>query len=189
MKDALLEAERAKYERVWAFREYRRHSPGAGLCERAYSAMGMRPGELLADFGSGTARATAWFQGRGLDATAIDFVPSARETDVPFVEACLWAMPDDLGPFDWGYCCDVMEHIPESHVGAVLEGISARVDRACFFQIALFHDGMGRLVGKPLHLTVRPASWWQRIVQDHFAEVEVLPSDGRHFVAVCWNRR
>ena len=59
----------------------------------------------------------------------------------------------------YGFCADVMEHIP----GAEVEPVLVNVLKACrhvFFQIALEDDICGKLVGHSLHLTVKPYAWW-----------------------------
>jgi hypothetical protein len=61
---------------------------------------------------------------------------------------------------DVGFCTDVMEHIEPAHVDAVIRNIMACVPKA-FFQISLIDDVMGKLIGKPLHLSIHPMSWWR----------------------------
>ena len=59
---------------------------------------------------------------------------------LPFVRACLWDLPPDLGRTDYGYCADVMGrfHCRLSISGGVAEHHGTR--QACYFQIALFDD-------------------------------------------------
>lgn len=178
--------EREKYGRIWAVPEYRRVSPGMMEAQRAHSLLEMRPGHTLYDFGAGTCRATAWFQEQGLHVTAIDFCRDARETNVPFIDACLWDMPP-MPKADFGFCCDVMEHIPEDRIGWVLSAIAHRVVKALYIRIATRPDMMGpKHLGEPLHLTVQPAEWWRSRLRDNgFSRVEVLKADGRDLVAVA----
>jgi hypothetical protein len=63
--------------------------------------------------------------------------------------------------YDYAYCCDVMEHIPTEYVMATLQNIMATCTEGAFFYICLVPDGFGALIGKPLHLTVRPFMWWR----------------------------
>jgi len=67
---------------------------------------------------------------------------------------------------DIGYCCDVMEHIPPEQVDDVLRNV-CNVAPRIFFQIALFHDNMGAIIGQRLHLSVHTAFWWLRKLQDY----------------------
>lgn len=183
--DNLAAVEREKYVAIWQREEYRRVSPGMIESDRAWQVCGIRSGATLIDFGSGPARATKWFEDRGVDVVAVDFAPNARETDVPFVEACLWDMPDALPPADFGYCCDVMEHIPTEKVWEVLSGIAARVKKAAYFRIATRPDKMGRLIGRPLHLTINRGEWWRREVEKHFALVDVIEDTGRDVILLA----
>lgn len=139
----------------------------------------MQSGESLTDFGAGTGRATAWFAAQGLDVLAVDFVPEALETDVPFREACLWQMGRKVRSADLGYCCDVMEHIPRDRIDAVLAGIAKRTRRGCFFNIATRPDVCGRLIGETLHLTVEPAAWWRARLAEHWADLQVIAETPR----------
>lgn len=178
--DNLTAIEREKYCAVWQRREYRKISPGILDLDRAWLVCSMSKGESLIDYGSGPARATYEFQRRGLRVTAVDIAPNARETEVPFVEACLWDLPDSLEGSDWAYCCDVLEHIPPMKVDEVLAGIARRTIKGAYFRIATRPDKMGpRLLKRPLHLTVQNADWWRRKVEQHWPLVDVVHSDAR----------
>lgn len=178
--------EREKYLAVWEREEYRRVSPGLMETERAWIVCEMQAGQTITDFGSGPCRATKWFQDRGLNVLAIDFAPNAKETDVPFIEANLWELPDDVPVHDFGFCCDVMEHIPVEKVPMTLRNIAEKARCGVYFRIATRPDRMGpRLIQKPLHMTVRPGSWWRRTVEDHFRTVDVIHNDGRDIVLLA----
>lgn len=185
--DDLTRLEREKYLAVWQRAEYRRISPGLLECERAWLICGMKPGHSLIDFGSGPCRATKNFQDRGMIVQAIDFAPNAREHfDVPFLEACLWELPDGIEQADFGYCCDVMEHIPESKIDDVLSNIARLSSKAAYFRIATRPDAMGpRLIGMPLHVTINAGEWWRRRVERHFAIVDVIEENGRDIMMIC----
>lgn len=185
MLDDLAQAEREKYVAIWQRPEYRRISPGMLETDRAWRVCDMKAGQSLIDFGAGPARATKWFEDHGLDVVAVDFAPNARERDVPFIEACLWDLPEALPAADHAYCCDVMEHIPTAHVGDVLAGIAARTKRAAYFRIATRPDRMGRLIGVKLHLTVEGGEWWRRRVEAHFPLVDVVENSGRDIVLLA----
>ncbi len=193
--DRLAEEERTKYQAMWARPEYRRYSPGEDLVGTAIEALGMRPGESVIDYGCGTGRAAKKFEHKGFIVRCVDFVAEALETDVPFSAHCLWDLPvmasegtqkstTFLGPSDWAFCTDVMEHIPTEMVGAVLAGIADRTRSAAFFQISTVPDGFGRLIGKVLHLTVRPAGWWANRLKRHWSEVRAL-GEGPTVIFTC----
>lgn len=184
--DELALAEREKYMRVWEFDDYRRDSPGMREMRRAYATCNMRPGRRLYDFGSGPARATEWFQRQGLYVVGIDIAPNAKETEVSVIEACLWDLPVNLEPADYGFCCDVMEHIPEEKVDDVLAGIARLTLWSAYFRIATRLDVFGpKLIGQPLHLTVRDATWWIDKVKDHFDKVSVVELKPRDIILLA----
>lgn len=184
--DDIALAEREKYLAIWQRPEYRKVSPGMLECERAFAVCEMKAARSLIDFGSGPCRATKWFQDKGLDALAIDFAPNARETDVPFVEACLWDLPTDLPKADYAFCTDVMEHIPAAKVGDVLGNISGLTRRSAYFRIATRPDRMGpRFLKQPLHMTVKNAEWWRRQVEAYFPLVDVIENTGRDVILLA----
>lgn len=166
------EKERQKYEKMWSRPEYRERSPGLRIVEDA--AKLLKPTGTLCDFGCGTGRAAAWFAKTGLSVTGFDIAANAMtDYDGQFVQGSLWEMPD-FGVFDYGYCTDVMEHLPPEHVEAAIAGIAERVRVGCFFQIALFECHMGDAIGEHLHLTVKPASWWIKLLSKHFQRCELV---------------
>lgn len=155
---SLADLEREKYEKVWTFPKYRDWSPGESLVCDAVMSLNMKPGESVIDYGCGTGRALKLFQEMDIKVTGIDHAANCLETDVPFIQSCLWDLPDIES--DYAFCTDVMEHIPEEKVSDVLNGIKERC-RAAYFQICLTKDGFGPLIlGEPLHLTVQPVEWW-----------------------------
>jgi len=182
--DALLDREATKYRATWADPQYRVVSPGARHLAFALDWMQPEPYSSFTDWGCGTGRVAAELCAREFDVRLVDIAANAYEGELPFVEACLWALADDLGPTDYGFCADVMEHIPTERVDDVLNGIARRTRRACFFQIALFHDHHFTSNG-PLHLSVFPFEWWEDKLRAHFGEVEVKMVRRKHILAVC----
>lgn len=172
------DVEKRKYERMWEVDIYRKNSPGEHLVDGAIDELGIEPGHSVIDFGCGPARATQYLQDFGCEVLGIDIAENCRDkgVNIPFRLACLWALPDDIDPADWGYCCDVMEHIPPEHVDAVLAGIRRLSARGAFFNIAFFNDGFGNVIGERLHLTVRGLKWWIAKLKEHWSTVEVVDS-------------
>jgi hypothetical protein len=178
-------AEAEKYRKVWQCPEYRKVSPGMLEAQRAFAVLGMKAGESLVDFGSGTGRATAWFQSQGLRVLAIDHVDNALETDVPFLKACLWELPPLS--VDYGFCCDVMEHIPPGRVVPVLFSIARACVKGLYIRIATRPDVMGpRILGEPLHLSIKTADRWREMIETTWgSKVEILTDNGRDVVMVA----
>jgi trans-aconitate methyltransferase len=132
----LMKREADKYRKVWDDPSYRKVAPGMFEVERAFERMGCATGETLNDYGCGTGRATKWFQDHGLEVLGIDHADNACEEDVPVLLDCLWDMTTMVPRSDYGFCCDVMEHIPPAQVDAVLDTI-ARLTKVCaWFRIA-----------------------------------------------------
>jgi 2-polyprenyl-3-methyl-5-hydroxy-6-metoxy-1,4-benzoquinol methylase len=164
--------ERRKYQRMWAMPEYSQYSPGEQFLR-------LFPGEPIVevaaldgrkihtrhntviDLGCGTGRVGLALKERGFHVTLADHVdarePAVKQAELPFLEVSLWS--EWNGHWDYGYCCDVMEHIPTEYVMATLEQIAAHCDHV-FFSINNLPDGFGRTIGEQLHLTIRPFQWW-----------------------------
>lgn len=175
LNDPLADHERDKYERMWARSEYHICSPGELSAPDAMKVFG-QPGTLI-DFGCGDGKALRLFREAGYAAIGVDHVKLLPDT----IQSCLWSLPADLPVVDFGYCADVMEHIPPERVKDVLFGISSLVDRA-YFRIATVPDGMGRLIGETLHLTVQPAEWWLEQVFEAFEYARIFDVRPGHVV-------
>lgn len=157
--------ERAKYQAMWGRKEYRERSPGQRFVSscmgvfRSWHTDGIAPSVI--DYGCGTGRATIDFARAGYLSVGVDITANALEERVPFVEACLWALPDSLGPSMFAFCADVMEHLPEPHICNVLQSIRMRTSTLGCFLISWGEDDCGKLIGQELHITKRPSEWWR----------------------------
>lgn len=194
---SLLATERALYQDVWTSLEhYRDHAPGeARLPMFLESAQGRR-GTVL-DAGTGSGKGALALKAAGFDVFACDvtnagMVPEARDT-VPFCEACLW---HDLRPlaagvghpnrttFDFVYCCDVLEHVPPQFTMLAIDQM-LRVSRiGLFLTVSLVPDNFGVWLGKALHQTVQPYTWWRDSLRELGALTDArdLISDAVFFV-------
>jgi len=180
--------EREKYEAVWEHDAYRKVSPGEREVERAFARMGCVEGESLNDFGAGTGRATLRFADKGLRVLAIDIADNALDEIVPFYRADLSEedLPGRVPAAEYGFCCDVLEHIPPHKLHAVLCNLRALTTKAAWLRIATRPDVMGaRLIGRPLHLNVRPGDWWTERLRGHWGAVETVEDTGRDVIALC----
>lgn len=182
----ILAPERAKYAAVWGIDSYRDYSPGGVNVERFVKVLGKPSAySTLVDFGCGAGNAGLAFAEMGLDVTWVDLTDAGLMPEVPrqrFFQQPLWerVRPSAAGlKFDYGFCCDVMEHIaPEFTMLALANMIAAC--KVLWLQIALRPDAFGALVGEPLHLTVRPFVWWRdRLAAlGQLAEARDLCADG-----------
>jgi 2-polyprenyl-3-methyl-5-hydroxy-6-metoxy-1,4-benzoquinol methylase len=158
--------ERDKYAEIWGFEEYRTsESPGLINVERFMSVVKPAPMSTIIDIGCGQGGAGLEFKKLGLIPSWVDITSAALNPEVDrqyFVESPLWG--DWRGQrrqhgWDYGFCCDVLEHIPPEYTMLSLDRIISNC-RTTWLQIALRPDEFGKLIGETLHLTVRPFDWW-----------------------------
>jgi len=175
----LVTREQEKYEAMWAEAKYRKEAPGEHIVPEAVLALGMEAGDSVIDFGCGTGRGAARLQKAGMQVTAVDFARNCLDegVSVPFVYACLWELPEELRA-DWGYCTDVMEHIPPEKVNRVLAGIAKRCGKGAYFQIATEDDNLGVLIGRKLHMTVMGAQSWLNVMRQFWTEISCTECEG-----------
>ena len=157
------ESERLKYSKIWTeVPSYRVRSPGELLVPYFLRWASWTAGDTLLDAGSGGGKASIKLQEAGLTVTMLDISkegPAPEAKGIPFIEACLWELPGNLRAYDWIYCCDVLEHIPEEKVDLVFGGLANRMIKGAFFQIAMFPSTCN-CTGDTLHLTLKPENWW-----------------------------
>lgn len=161
--------EQAKYERMWKRSEYRNVAPGEDAAQLFIAHANPPPGATVVDYGCGTGRGAlvvAMFTRAKV--VMVDFASNCLDDDV---RGAIQHNPDRLSfiqhdlnkPLEimseYGFCTDVMEHLPPEEVDGVLKNILAQ-SKHCFLQISTTDDVMGSLIGERLHLTVRPYSWW-----------------------------
>ena len=167
--------EAIKYGRMWERPEYRLASPGEALAQVFLAQARPKPGAHVIDFGCGTGRGSLMLAVLGqLNVTMVDFVSNCLD---PEIRQMLETQPQTLRflkadlerplpiAAEYGFCTDVMEHIPEEKVGLVLDNILKSAQHV-FFSIATMQDSCGQLIGETLHLTVQPYAWWlQRFIE------------------------
>lgn len=179
--------EKYKYEKAWQHDEYRKFSPGEQCLPIFMDTCNPPRNSRFVDWGAGTGRAgyAAWMQ--GLDVTLVDFIDGSLD---PHVQADLCDslkfiqhdLNDDISlPCDYGYCCDVLEHIPEDQLHKVL-GTILKNSQEVFFNISTVEDHFGPAldVGH-MHVTVRPYAWWLK----KFAEMELTILHSNEFQHHC----
>ena len=165
------------YEKMWTVDEYREVSPGELAGNTFLAVAKPERNSKVIDFGCGTGRGSFYltFMG-GMRATMLDFASNCLDEDV---QNAMRNYPDkfefiqhDLtlpapSSAAYGYCTDVMEHIPEEDVDAVLYNILSSA-RQVFFRISTSLDVMGpRFVKKHLHVTVQDYAWWAAKFIEH----------------------
>lgn len=181
----ILKNEAALYETAWNMGGYGDFSPGEKYLPIFLDAItegGTKTftgnWKTVLDAGAGSGKGTQALIDNGFQVVMADLNfegledPTLRQR-VLGVEICLW---HDLRPvaymakasdpafehgFHWGYCCDVMEHIPPQFTMLVVERILNIVQGGAFFSISLVQDQFGYFAGEPLHKTVQVFTWWR----------------------------
>ncbi len=184
-----IEAERHKYRRMWDIKAYRATSPGERLVSVFKANVPYKKGDSLIDCGCGPGRAAFALGQLGLRVSCLDIAENCldeavRESPIPFIEGCLWALPPVMPEWDWFYCTDVMEHLPEEHIGSALDNIRRLATKGGMFQIAMFDDPYGAYIGETLHLTIKPLGWWLPRLQQLWKDIKILTPEPRRFVAI-----
>jgi 2-polyprenyl-3-methyl-5-hydroxy-6-metoxy-1,4-benzoquinol methylase len=182
MKNLLMAEEKQKYEKLWGtIPEYRDTSAADTLTEvflKHYHAQ-ILTGDRVIDFGCGAGRSAIDLLDATLRADLVDFAENCLDDEIfletvgrnpgaKFWECCLWDLPSELRPAKWGICFDVLEHIPTYQVDSVLTNLASKVTQGLLVAIDLQEDQFGETVGETLHLTVKPASWWETQILAHF---------------------
>jgi len=190
--------EAQKYGKMWELPEYRAMAPGEIFAGLFLTIAKPAKGARVIDFGCGTGRGAAKLADNGLQVTMIDFVrncldPQVKEiVDSPdpklyFIKADL-EKPISLTA-EYGFCTDVMEHIPPDKVGVVLDNI-LKAAQHVWFSIAMFQDACGELIGETLHLSVHDFDWWEKQFADRDCLIKYGQSTGdgqyAHFYVSAW---
>jgi len=181
MSRGVTEYETKKYERMWKFKDYRQHSPGTGIAPQAFKALNLHSGDSIIDYGCGEGHTVRYFRDKGLFSRGIDLVslfPAA-------IIGSLWELPEDLEGSDYAFSADVMEHIPTDLVYPSLHNIARLTAKEAFFQIAIGGESHGKLIGKKLHLTIKPVGWWNVELLKHFSQIKLGGDDHYRFTAHC----
>lgn len=150
-----------KYQLMWNIPSYRNVSPGAMIVDTFLDVV--NPDDLIIDFGCGTGKAGVKLSENGHKVLLVDFTDNCRDQEalgLTFVKADLSEKIPVSAPY--GYCTDVMEHIPTTDVMEVIDNIMTSSGKV-FFQISTVDDHFGKVIGHVLHNTVKPHSWWKEL--------------------------
>jgi hypothetical protein len=164
--------EQEKYSAAWQIPAYGDVSPGEHRASLFGSIVAPLAGETLIDLGCGKGAGGLTLHNRyGLNVTYLDIV-KVSGVPKPFIQQSLWKViaesQEERDPlWKYGYCCDVMEHIPPEFSMLVIKNMLDACS-SVFFSIDFCLDMFGpKNLGEPLHLTIRSFAWWR----DHFREV------------------
>ena len=155
-----------KYTKMWDRPEYRITAPGTIYVDEFVHLARPVTGDTIVDFGCGTGRAGLELS-KHADTLMLDFAPNALDQHVreALGDSLRFVQHDLMKPWDglagiYGFCTDVMEHIPPQDVDTVLTNILSAAIKV-YFNISTMHDHWGIVVGEPLHMTVQPPDWWK----------------------------
>ena len=178
--------EKQKYQYMWSNKLYRFDSPGENVAQTFLDLA--KPEGIVIDFGCGTGRGSKYIaENSDCNPILIDFADNCRDDDVchlPFIEWDLTKPVPVHAPY--GFCTDVMEHIPPTDVDRVLRNILRAADDV-FFQICLVDDNFGDTIGQPLHLSVHPFDWW--LGKFRYLDCDVMHSEENGVNAIFYVRR
>ena len=184
MIQSIASREAAKYGAVWQFPAYHQSSPGAGFADIFMGVTQARRGQSVVDVGAGAGAGSKALRDRGLEVTGFDLTAEAWDQDcgIPLLTGTVWnGIP---GAYQYAYCCDMMEHLPTEFVALTVVSI-LRAAPAAFLSISFNPDEFGpALLGKSLHLTVRPFLWWRDMLREvcQVEEARDLMGDGIFYV-------
>jgi SAM-dependent methyltransferase len=155
--------ERKKYEEIWSFPEYADYSPGGEHVERFMELCKPPYYATVIDIGCGRGNAGLELQKRKLNVWWLDITGAALDPKIEcadFIEAPLWSHWQRPMGWHYGFCVDVLEHIPTEYTMLCIE----RIVRACGVSYLVINnepDAFGKKIGEPLHLTVANFDWWK----------------------------
>lgn len=171
-------SEQEIYQKMWERPEYRVVAPGESAARLFLSVAAPLPGATVIDLGCGTGRGSVSLATFGkMDVTAVDFTTNSLDPQARAMvdaKAMKFEQADLTKPLNiraaYGFCTDVLEHIPPEDVDAVITNCLVSCQNV-FFQIATEDDVMGALIGHKLHLTVQPYEWWYKKFEDRGCKI------------------
>src|SRR5574343_1763788 len=139
------------YEHIWrTVPEYRNVSPGDDSVPTFLALATPPAGSTVIDFGCGTGKASKRLFESGLCVEAVDFARNCLDLDVAeltdYEPRIRFTQHDLTKPLalraEYGFCSDVLEHIPEDKIHDALSTILASA-RYCFLAISTEQDHFG----------------------------------------------
>lgn len=165
------------YAELWSsVSAYKRNSPGEQYA-RVFHSLVNEPGATVLDAGCGEGRGMVALDKLGYKVAGIDLTDaglSAEAKAFPFLVESVWsdlskardlfhATPTHAygAKVDYVYCCDVLEHLPTQFTMLAVDQMLRIASKGVFLSVFFVPDGYGPWVGRPLHLTVQPFTWWR----------------------------
>jgi 2-polyprenyl-3-methyl-5-hydroxy-6-metoxy-1,4-benzoquinol methylase len=119
----------------------------------------------LLDFGFGSGRSIDFFESKGFNVCGVEISSYAVGVQLAKGRDIYHASLDDLcmlgdKQFDFGFCNDVLEHIPLHLIGRSLAEMVRVCSDALFLSVCPTPSHHLSKESENLHLTVRPEPWW-----------------------------
>lgn len=184
---SIQEQEANAYAELWSsVSAYRRNSPGEQYA-RVFHDIVNDAGATVLDAGCGEGRGMVALAKLGYHVAGVDITDAGLNAEArayPFIKETVW---NDLRPVvyilhasqkdvfaadsvDYIYCCDVLEHLPTQYTMLAVDQMLRVTKKGLFLSIFFIQDGYGPWVGRPLHQTVQPFTWWRDALRE-IAEV------------------
>lgn len=162
--------EKDTYDEMWGHAAYAEFSPGEKYLGAFLDMSNAQPGQSVLDAGCGSGKGALALQSAGFNTQMFDLsreglVEEAKS--LPFDQGCIWEISGHYErAFPWVYCCDVLEHIPTQFTMLTISELLKITRYGLFLSITLVPDTFGVLVGKSLHQTVQPFTWWRDSIKE-----------------------
>jgi len=177
-------SEQDKYRRMYNVDSYKVNSPALRQIHILKGIAEHIKAKRILDTGCGTGRALKEFIDDGYDAIGIDITNNAHINEVDNHVLCIPIHRYKSEAYDFIYCVDVMEHIPEPLIDLTLENLSKLCGKIIYFDIALFHDPFGQIIGEELHPSIFNSNVWQEKVSKYFKIIKIL-GDNNKLSIIC----
>lgn len=179
---SLIDRQAELYRDLWSnIEDYAKVSPGEDRVAMFQAMTGATSGTVL-DAGCGAGKGAVALAAAGFTVTLCDLTDAGLTVEAlgvgPFFRTSLWhdlrplvylahvARETPPQPFEYVYCCDVLEHVPTEYTMLAISRLLEVSRRGLFLSIALVPDQFGVWAGEPLHQTVQPFTWWRDRLAD-----------------------
>lgn len=179
-------AEQRKYEKAYTIPRYGKDWSVGGATHKRLFRTFAKPSTVV-DVGCGNGSSLRWLTSEGYTPTGLDIARNCCKS--PYVVADIVSEQSrNIGLFDYGFCVDVLEHIPPNDVSAAIANIRAIVRRGVYFHIAIGPDKDGEQIGEVLHLSIFDRDWWHMALGKQFPlilELRNIPQNSYTVFASC----
>lgn len=167
MQARIFRQEDAKYSALWSngYKDANWERLAKAAVERVNGS------SSLVDFGCGRGKAMDFFARRGMYCEGVEissYLAGELRKDGKWVHhASLDNMPFRDNQFGIGFSNDVIEHVPEELVQPSLNEMARVCSDYLFLSVCPEPSHHLSKDGENLHLTVRPAGWWEAMLRKY----------------------